>query len=138
MSSTPPGQTPAGWYPDHNQPGTLRYWDGSAWTEHTSQQAQANPSYQTYAPGMTGKPTNHLVPAILTTIFCCLPFGIVSIVYAARVNSLWDGGRHEQAREAAGKARTWWIVSLVVGIVVTIGYAGLVLNGLDLDDGSLQ
>lgn len=26
-------QTPAGWYPDAQ--GTTRYWDGSAWTEHT-------------------------------------------------------------------------------------------------------
>jgi hypothetical protein len=30
---------------------------------------------------------NHLVWAILTTIFCCLPFGIVAIVYAAQVNT---------------------------------------------------
>ncbi|WP_369250645.1 phospholipid scramblase-related protein [Streptomyces sp. R41] len=36
--------TPAGWYPDpHGAPQTLRYWDGSQWTEHTNadQQAQA-------------------------------------------------------------------------------------------------
>lgn len=26
-------QTPAGWYPDNQ--GTVRYWDGAAWTEHT-------------------------------------------------------------------------------------------------------
>jgi uncharacterized protein (AIM24 family) len=26
----------ANWYPDPNQPGTLRYWDGQAWTEHTA------------------------------------------------------------------------------------------------------
>jgi hypothetical protein len=26
-------QTPAGWYPDGQ--GTTRYWDGTAWTEHT-------------------------------------------------------------------------------------------------------
>lgn len=35
---------PAGWYPDpHGAPQTLRYWDGSQWTEHTNtdqQQAQ--------------------------------------------------------------------------------------------------
>ncbi|NGO07020.1 DUF2510 domain-containing protein [Streptomyces sp. HC44] len=36
--------TPAGWYPDpHGAPQTLRYWDGTQWTEHTNsdQQAQA-------------------------------------------------------------------------------------------------
>ena len=29
---------------------------------------------------------NYLVHAILVTIFCCLPFGIVAIVYAAQVD----------------------------------------------------
>ncbi len=28
--------TPAGWYPDATDPSIQRYWDGSAWTEHTS------------------------------------------------------------------------------------------------------
>ncbi|WP_345655675.1 phospholipid scramblase-related protein [Streptomyces siamensis] len=38
--------TPAGWYPDpHGAPQTLRYWDGSQWTDHTNadQQAPAAP-----------------------------------------------------------------------------------------------
>ncbi|MET8246972.1 phospholipid scramblase-related protein [Streptomyces sp. NPDC005202] len=38
--------TPAGWYPDpHGAAQTLRYWDGSQWTEHThaGQQGQAAP-----------------------------------------------------------------------------------------------
>lgn len=26
----------ANWYPDPHAPGTLRYWDGQAWTEHTA------------------------------------------------------------------------------------------------------
>ncbi|MDH3302737.1 MAG: DUF2510 domain-containing protein [Acidimicrobiia bacterium] len=29
------GRAPAGWYADTNQPGTERWWDGQAWTEHT-------------------------------------------------------------------------------------------------------
>ena len=28
--------TPAGWYPDPNDAAKQRYWDGSAWTEHTA------------------------------------------------------------------------------------------------------
>jgi hypothetical protein len=29
-------QTPAGWFPDPQDPSQFRYWDGSAWTEHRS------------------------------------------------------------------------------------------------------
>lgn len=37
--SPPPG-TPAGWLPDPNGiPDTLRYWDGSAWTQHFAQRS---------------------------------------------------------------------------------------------------
>ena len=40
--TTPPTQDPApGWYPDPNVPGGQRYWDGTQWTEHQSEPAQA-------------------------------------------------------------------------------------------------
>jgi hypothetical protein len=38
-SLPPPGFVPAvaaNWYPDPTNPGLLRYWDGSQWTEHRS------------------------------------------------------------------------------------------------------
>ena len=41
---------------------------------------------------------NYLVQSILVTLFCCLPFGIVAIVYAAQVNGKL------QARRCSGCA----------------------------------
>ncbi|MGW0883627.1 phospholipid scramblase-related protein [Streptomyces sp. NPDC002671] len=39
---TTQSNTPAGWYPDpHGAPQTLRYWDGTQWTEHTNPAQQA-------------------------------------------------------------------------------------------------
>ena len=63
------------------------------------------------------RPNDLLVWSILSTIFCCLPTGIVAIVYSSRVNSLWDLGRHNEAIDAARKAKTWNIVGLVIGLV---------------------
>ncbi|WP_436796406.1 CD225/dispanin family protein [Actinospongicola halichondriae] len=65
---------------------------------------------------MTAAPNNHLVMAILTTIFCCLPFGIVSIVKAAQVNNLWASGQYDAARKSADDAKKWWIVSACVSV----------------------
>lgn len=36
-------QWAAGWYPDPEQPGQVRYWDGSAWTEHRQPAQDAIP-----------------------------------------------------------------------------------------------
>ncbi|WP_330460809.1 phospholipid scramblase-related protein [Streptomyces sp. NBC_00820] len=50
---TTQSNTPAGWYPDpHGAAQTLRYWDGTQWTEHTNpaQQAAGQPPQQPAAP----------------------------------------------------------------------------------------
>lgn len=51
--------------------------------------------------------SNNLIWAILSTLFCCLPLGIVSIVYAAKVDGLAAAGDLAGAQEAADKAKTW-------------------------------
>ncbi|WP_189175946.1 DUF2510 domain-containing protein [Streptomyces lasiicapitis] len=43
MSMTPP----AGWYPDPSTPGTERWWDGTAWTEHRRTPADVTAACQT-------------------------------------------------------------------------------------------
>lgn len=68
------------------------------------------------------KPNSYLIWAILSTICCCLPLGIVSIVYAARVNDLYLRGNYEEASASSRKALNWALASLVVSVVGTIIY----------------
>ncbi len=56
---------------------------------------------------------NHLVWAILSTLFCCMPLGIVSIVYAARVDGKRAAGDIQGAREDSRLAANWAIASAV-------------------------
>jgi uncharacterized membrane protein YvbJ len=61
---------------------------------------------------------NHLTKAILTTIFCCLPFGIVSIVFASQVNSKLSTGDFDGALQSSDKANMWGNISIGVGIIL--------------------
>jgi Interferon-induced transmembrane protein len=88
------------------------------------------------APPPAAQPSNHLVFAILTTIFCCLPFGIVAIVKASQVNGLWAQGRYAEAQQSADSAKKWAKWSLIIGLVVIVINVILVATGvtqLDFD-----
>jgi hypothetical protein len=82
------------------------------------------------APGATGfaragpppKVPSYLVQAILTTLCCCIPFGIVSIVYAAQVNSKLAGGDVSGALESSRSARNWAWIAFAVGLVTNVVY----------------
>lgn len=63
---------------------------------------------------------NHLVGAILVTLFCCLPFGIVSIVYAASVNGKVASGDIEGAQVASQKAMKWLKIAFILGIIAQV------------------
>jgi hypothetical protein len=56
---------------------------------------------------------NHLVWAIVTTLLCCLPLGVVSIVYAAQVDGKRAAGDIAGAYAASDKARFWAIMSAI-------------------------
>ncbi len=76
-------------------------------------EVQGNP----YGPQMPQKPDNYLVWAILSTLLCCLPFGIVAIVKSSKVDTLWYAGNHAEAIQASNDAKKWSIISAVVGLV---------------------
>jgi hypothetical protein len=65
--------TPAGWYPDPNQPGQARYENGTGWSQHV----QAAPAVP-LAEGAT-QPQWQQWWAIILTLFLCLPFGFIGI-----------------------------------------------------------
>jgi archaellum biogenesis protein FlaJ (TadC family) len=70
-------------------------------------------------------PSNYLVFAILTTIFCCQILGIVSIVYAAQVNSKWYAGDYQGAIDASRNAKLWAWVAFGIGFFA--GFIGLII-----------
>lgn len=61
---------------------------------------------------------DYLIWSILATLFCCLPFGIVSIVYSVKANSAYDAGNYDEHIQNANSAKTWLIWSVVLGLIV--------------------
>lgn len=68
---------------------------------------------------------NYLVPAILVTLCCCLPGGVVAIIYAAQVNSKLNAGDVAGAMAASNNAKTWCWISAIVGILLGLGGAAV-------------
>lgn len=99
-----------------------------------------SPPYGGYAPQAPQAPAapipNHLVWAILATICCCLPTGIVSIIYAAQVDGKVSAGDFAGARQASDNAKLWAWVSLGLGLVGGAAYFGLGLLGAIADAGN--
>ncbi|WP_127783444.1 CD225/dispanin family protein [Rhodococcus sp. X156] len=113
---------------------------GSGWDKE--QHGQGQPGYGQggydqggYGQGGSGQggygapmaaPDNHLVWAILSTVFCCLPLGVVSIVKATQVSSLWAQGQHDAARASADQAKKFAIYAACT----TVGFLVLYVIGI--------
>jgi hypothetical protein len=92
--------------------------------------------------GQMKPPRTWLVESILVTLFCCLPFGIAGIIYAARVESKFYAGDFAGAQQASNDAGKWTRIGFWIGIAILILYIiyiiGIVLlatkNGTNLED----
>ena len=65
-------------------------------------------------------PPNYLWQSIVVTVFLCLPFGVVGIVYASKDDRLYRAGRVEEAYSASKQAKIWAIAGLCTGIFIWI------------------
>jgi hypothetical protein len=84
---------------------------------------------QQFQPSQT-PPPNYLVFAILTTIFCCQILGIVSIVFAAQVNSKWNAGDVQGAIDASKNAKLWAWIAFGSGLIIMLAFTLLAVFGV--------
>lgn len=73
------------------------------------------------------KPDNYLVWCILSTLLCCMPLGAYAIICSSHVESYYNQGQYDKAKEESEKAKKWAIISAVCGVVGGFMYCMIML-----------
>ena len=63
---------------------------------------------------------NYMAWSIVTTVCCCLPAGIVALIYSSKVDRLLMQGNYEGATNAARIAKIWNIVGLSILFILIL------------------
>jgi len=63
---------------------------------------------------------DNLLMAILATVFCCVPFGIVAIVKASECKAQRARGDRQAALSYSASARKWSLAAILVGTIFTL------------------
>lgn len=116
----------------YNEPNNYEY--GQGYGKQNQNYNQQNQGYyqQNNFNGMPQKPVNwvpYLILSIISTLCCCLPFGVVGIVFSAKINSAMLAGNLEEAQNNAKMARIWIIVSFAIGLLTWLIYMVLIVTG---------
>ena len=74
---------------------------------------------------------NYLVLAIIS-LFCCLPLGIVAVIFAARVNGQVQAGDTAGALESSRKAKMFSYIALGLGLVWIIIWIVMTVLGVGI------
>ena len=116
----------------YGEPNNYEY--GQGYGQQNQNYNQQNQGYyqQNNFNGMPQKPVNwvpYLILSIISTLCCCLPFGVVGIVFSAKINSAMLAGNLEEAQNNAKMARIWIIVSFAIGILTWLIYMALIVTG---------
>lgn len=134
-----PQPTPAGWYPDPENPGQQRYWDGSAWAAPGAPPT-APPVAPINAPQPSGTaPTTStnavigLVLAILSWLVCPIIAAVVALVLAHNSDKeiAASGGRLTgTGMNKATRIISW--INIVVSVLAGIAFAILAIVGVGM------
>jgi hypothetical protein len=95
--TTPP--TPADWYPDPENPSGLRYWDGTAWTEHRAPAPTAAAEPPAAAPPAS-PPADDFPGTEQATSVVSLPDSPTSVVRTRPTGDTQDAGSDESLHGA--------------------------------------
>ncbi len=74
-------------------------------------------------------PPSYLWQSILATLLCCMPPGIVAIVYSALTISALGRGNWHEAKVSSDHARFWLSIAMVGFFVVLILVLVMILSG---------
>ncbi|MEZ6068959.1 MAG: CD225/dispanin family protein [Pirellulales bacterium] len=85
-----------------------------------SENPYTSPVQSGATPPPVGEIPNYLVQAILVTLCCCLPFGIVGIVYAAQVKPKVAAGDYAGAKSASDSAKMWCMIGFGLGLLFNL------------------
>lgn len=96
---------------------------------YQQQSYQQPPQYGAATPLRPEMPKTWLVESILATLFCCLPCGIIGIIKASKVSSLYHLGDYDGAVEASAQAKKWTLIGAIVGFVWGVIYAAIMIFG---------
>ncbi|WP_062202912.1 DUF2510 domain-containing protein [Demequina salsinemoris] len=107
---------PAGWYADPSAPGTVRYWDGGAWTEHVAPAPTLAPAAVAVATGAprTGMTTGARVLIVLGIIVA--GFVVIGILAAISI-PIFMNQQHKASDAEAQAAAAKLGVAIASGLV---------------------
>ena len=112
----PPPSATAGWYPDPSGSGSLRYWDGTRWTDAVSSAVPPAGPDIARDDRRTWALAAHL--SALLSLFVGFPFAGPLVVYLAKRD---DPFVRRHAAEALNFNLSVFLYAIVLGVVVFVG-----------------
>ena len=93
----------------------------SAADSEKAKDAHSRSSHKYFA-GASQTVNNQMVKAVLVTVLCCLPFGIVAIIKSSEVNGKLAVGDIVGAQMSASSSSNWSNMAIIFGLIFGIFY----------------